>query len=149
MRRYETTYILRPNLGEAATSEVIDRTNEIIANDGGSIIWLEHWGVRKLAYEINKENHGYYVFFDFAAPGSAIQEMERIFNIDDRVLRFLTVKTAESINPQEIEQAVETAAASAAAKSARSEESGDDYESDEEEDENDEDSADDSSDEEE
>lgn len=131
MRRYETTYILRPNLGEAPTTEVIDRTNDIIKNDGGSIIWLERWGVRKLAYDINKESHGYYVFFDFAAHGSTVQEMERIFNIDDRVLRFLTIKVTDSIDPQEIEQAAENAAASAAAKSAKAEESENDYESDE------------------
>ncbi|MDW7771807.1 MAG: 30S ribosomal protein S6 [Desulfobulbaceae bacterium] len=147
MRRYETTYILRPNLGETQTTEIIDRTNDIINNDGGTIIWFEQWGVKKLAYEINKENHGYYVYFDFAAPGTTVQEMERIFNIDDRVLRFLTIKVVDSIAPEEIEQAAEKAASSAAAKSAKLEESDDDDDKDEDEDE--EDSDDDSSDDEE
>lgn len=123
MRRYETTYILRPNLGEAQINEIIERTNDIIKNDGGSIIWLEHWGNKKLAYEINKENHGYYIHFDHATLGSTVQEMERIFNIDDRVLRFLTIKTADSIDQQEVEKETENAAAAEAAKASEAEES--------------------------
>ena len=139
MRRYETTYILRPNLGEASNSEVIDRTSNIITNDGGAIIWQEHWGVKKLAYEIKKESHGYYVYVDYAAPGSAVQEIERIFNIDDRVLRFLTVKIADSLSPEDIKNATQNASAAAAAKSARAEESPDDNDNDEDDDDSSED----------
>ena len=128
MRRYETIFILRPNLGEAQNTEIINRTSDIITNDGGSIIWLEHWGAKKLAYEIKKENHGYYIYTDFAAQSSTVQEMERIFNIDDRVLRFLTIKLAESIEQEDIENAKENAATTAAAKSAKSEESDADFE---------------------
>lgn len=75
MRRYETTYILRPNLGEDQFTEVIDRTNAIVKNDGGAIINLDRWGTRKLAYEIKKETLGYYVYFDYAAPGTTIKEI--------------------------------------------------------------------------
>lgn len=123
MRRYETTYILRPNLGEAQINEIIERTNDIIKNDGGSIIWLERWGNQKLAYEINKENHGYYIHMDYASAGSSIQEMERIFNIDDKVLRFLTIKTSDSIDQQEIEKEAENAAAEEAKKATEADES--------------------------
>jgi len=132
MRRYETTYILRPNLGDTQTTEIIDRTNDIIKYDGGAVIWLERWGVKKLSYDIKKESHGYYVYFDFASPQAAVLEMERIFNIDDRVLRFLTVKVADSIEADEIEKATEKAAATAAAKSVRAEqpEDTDEYEDD-------------------
>jgi small subunit ribosomal protein S6 len=122
MRRYETTFILRPNLGEGPITEVIDRAGDIIKNDDGVIIWLEHWGARKLSYEINKESHGYYVFVDYAAPGTTVQEIERIFTIDDRVLRFLTVKVADSIDQDEVKAAAENAAAAAAAKSERGKE---------------------------
>ena len=115
MRRYETTYILRPNLGEEQFTEIIERTNAIITNDGGSIISLNRWGTRKLAYEIRKENLGYYIHFDFAATGSTVQEMERIFRIDDRVLRFLTIKLEDSIDEEGIAKATELAAAAAAA----------------------------------
>lgn len=111
MRRYETTYILRPNLGEELFSEIIDRTNAIITNDGGAIINLERLGNRKLAYEIKKENFGQYIYFDYAAQGSTIQEMERIFRLDDRVLRFLTVKLSDAIDSETIASETERAAA--------------------------------------
>jgi small subunit ribosomal protein S6 len=111
MRRYETTYILRPNLGETLFTEVIDRTNDIIKNDGGAIISFDRWGVKKLAYEIKKENLGYYIYFDFAAPATTVLEMERIFRLDDNVLRFLTIKLADSIDQETIDTETELAAA--------------------------------------
>lgn len=58
MRHYETTYILRPNLGEEQFTEIIERTNAIITDDGGSIICLDRWGVKRLAYEINRGSSG-------------------------------------------------------------------------------------------
>lgn len=119
MKRYETTYILRPNLGEDQFSEVIERTNKIISGDGGAIINLERWGNRKLAYEINKENLGQYIYIDYAAPGSTIQEIERIFRIDDRVLRFLTVKLADAIDEETISSETQRAAELAAEKEAK------------------------------
>ncbi|HBI14248.1 MAG TPA: 30S ribosomal protein S6 [Desulfobulbaceae bacterium] len=119
MRRYETTYILRPNLGEEQFSEIIERTNKIIKGDGGAIINLERWGNKKLAFEIKKESFGQYVYFDYAAPGSTVHEMERIFRIDDRVLRFLTVKLADAIDEATIASETERAVATAAAKTAK------------------------------
>jgi len=103
MRHYETTYILRPNLGEEQFTEIIDRTNAIITNDEGSIICLDRWGMKRLAYEIKKEVQGYYVYLNYAAPGKTVDEIERIFRIDDRVLRYLTVKLNDSINAEAIE----------------------------------------------
>lgn len=109
MRRYETTYILRPNLGEEQFSEIIERTNDIVTKDGGTIINLERWGTRKLAYEIKKESNGQYIYFDYAAAPDSIKEMERIFKIDDRVLRFLTVKLADDIDEETVAQEKERA----------------------------------------
>lgn len=124
MRRYETTYILRPNLGEDQFSEVIERTNKIITDDGGAIINLERWGNRKLAYEIKKENLGQYIYIDYAAPGSAIHEIERIFRIDDRVLRFLTVKLDDDIDEETISSETQRAAELAAEKEAKAADAG-------------------------
>ncbi len=107
MRRYETTYILRPHLGEGKFTEIIDRTNAIITDDGGSVINLERWGLRKLAYEIKKEKQGYYVYFDYAAKPSAVSEMERIFRIDDQVLRYLTIKLADDIDQETVDREIE------------------------------------------
>jgi small subunit ribosomal protein S6 len=117
MKRYETTYILRPSLGEDQFAEIIERANSVIKNDEGAIIQLERWGTRKLAYEINKETSGHYVYFDYAATGSTVQELERIFRIDDRVLRYLTIKLADSIDQETIAGEIERLAAAAASKS--------------------------------
>ncbi|CAK8725298.1 MAG: 30S ribosomal protein S6 [Candidatus Electrothrix sp. AX5] len=124
MRHYETTYILRPNLGEEKFTEIIERTNAIIEADNGSVIDIDRWGIKKLAYEIKKETQGYYICMNYAAPGSTIQEMERIFRIDDNVLRYLTIKLdkGKEIDQTGVEQEKERIAAIAAAIVAEAEE---------------------------
>lgn len=130
MRHYETTFILRPNLGEDQLTEIIDRTTGIITNDKGSVICLDRWGVRRLAYEIEKETQGYYIYLNYAAPGITVDEIERIFRIDDRVIRYLTVKLGDSMNAESIEaekqRIAEKAAARAKAESEAAE--GDEFE---------------------
>ncbi len=122
MRHYEITYILRPNLGEDQFNEIIERTNAIVTNDDGSVIDIDHWGIKKLAYEIKKEVQGYYVLMNFAAHGTTINEIERIFRIDDNVLRYLTIKLADAIDADGIAAAKdEIAAAVAAAEAAEAE----------------------------
>uniref|UniRef100_UPI004056A7A3 30S ribosomal protein S6 n=1 Tax=Candidatus Electronema sp. TaxID=2698783 RepID=UPI004056A7A3 len=114
MRHYETTWIMRPSLGEAQFTEIIDRTAAIITGDGGTVIDIARWGIKKLAYDIKKESQGCYVCMNFAAPGATIKELERIFRIDDRLLRYLTVKLADAIDAAGIEQEKERIAALAA-----------------------------------
>ncbi len=130
MRHYETTYILRPNLGEEQFTEIIDRTNAIVTNDGGAIISLDRWGIKRLAYEINREIQGYYVYMNYAAPGKTVDEIERIFRIDDRVLRYLTVKLGDAMNAEAIEAEKQRIAEKAAARAlAQSEDAeGDEFE---------------------
>lgn len=126
MRHYETTYILRPNLGEEQFTEIIDRTNAIITNDDGAIICLDRWGMKRLAYEIKKEVQGYYVYLNYAAPGKTVDEIERIFRIDDRVLRYLTIKLGDSMNAEAIEVEKQRIAEKAAARKQAEEEQGED-----------------------
>ncbi len=115
MRRYETIYILRPNLGENEITKVIESTNQIITDVDGSIITLDRWGIRKLAYLIKKEAQGYYVFCDYAATPEAVSEIERKFRIDDSVLKYMTVKLADAISADEISEATAEAQAKKAA----------------------------------
>lgn len=132
MRHYETTYILRPSLGEEQFSEIVDRSNAIITDDQGVIIDLDRWGLRRLAYEIGKEIQGYYVHMNYAGTPAAVAELERIFRIDDRVLRYLTVKLSDSINDAGIEAEKQRIAQQAAAMAAAAEnQDGDDDENDE------------------
>lgn len=106
MRRYETIFIIRPSAGEEEINRVIENTKQIILDDKGSIIELNKWGMKKLAYLIKKESLGYYVYCDFAGTPAAVAEIERKFRIEDLVLKYLTIKTADAIKESEIEQAV-------------------------------------------
>ena len=106
MRRYETIYILRPTLSEDEITKVVENTNQIILDEKGTIIELNKWGMKKLAYLIKKESQGYYVYCEYAGSPAAVAEIERKFRIDDSVLRYLTIKTAVSISEEQIQQAV-------------------------------------------
>lgn len=106
MRRYETIFILRPNLGEDEINRVVDYATEIVKNDGGTIIDLNRWGMKKLAYLIKKESLGYYVFCDYAGKPATVSEMERRFRIDDAVMKYMTIKTADSIDEESVQQAI-------------------------------------------
>lgn len=110
MRRYETIFILRPSLSEKEIDDIIENTSNLINKDDGSIIDLDRWGMRKLAYLIKKENQGYYVLMDYCTSPQTVAEMERKFRIDDSVLKYMTVKVVDSIKEEEIDavkQAVE------------------------------------------
>jgi small subunit ribosomal protein S6 len=109
MRRYETIFIVRPNIAEDEIDAVINRTNSIIEGDGGTIIKVDKWGLKKLAYLIKKESQGYYVYVDYAGIPASVSEIERLFRIDDKVLKYLTVKLADSCDPEAIKEELATA----------------------------------------
>jgi small subunit ribosomal protein S6 len=99
MRRYETIFIVRPDATEDEITGIVEKVNSIIENDDGSFIRVDKWGLKKLAYLIKKESQGYYVYVDYAGVPSSVAEIERIFRIDDRILKYLTVKLADSCDP--------------------------------------------------
>ena len=104
MRRYETIFIVRPNVAEDDITAITTKTNSIIESDGGTIFRVDDWGLKKLAYQINKESQGYYVYLDYAGIPAAVAEVERIFRIDDRVLKYLTVKLADFCDPEAVKE---------------------------------------------
>ena len=108
MRRYETIVILKPSLGEAENQEVIDRAVGIIESFDGKIIKIDKWGLKKLAYLIKKENQGFYVHILYAGLPAGVDEMERVFRIDDNVMKFLTVKLQDVYTPLPEDEAVNT-----------------------------------------
>ncbi len=110
MRRYDVVFIALSNLSDADISEVIERYQNMVTERKGLIIKVEKWGKRKLAYEINKQTMGFYVLFDFAGDSAVVDEMERNLKIDDKILKFLTVKTAEEITEAEVGQIIAAAA---------------------------------------
>ncbi len=111
MRRYETIIIIRPNAGEDDIVAVTDRVTSIITGDGGTIIKSDRWGLKKLAYLIKKESQGYYIHIDYAGQPGSVTEIERILKIDDRCIKFMTVKLAAACDPAAVIAAMEAAAA--------------------------------------
>lgn len=91
MKRYETIVIIDPDLSKEAEAPVFERVNDLIPQYEGILIETDDWGTKKLAYDIKKKNRGHYVRLDFCGDGALVQEMERFFRIDDKVIKFMTV----------------------------------------------------------
>ncbi|HET6401488.1 MAG TPA: 30S ribosomal protein S6 [Candidatus Kapabacteria bacterium] len=94
--RYESTFIVKGSLEDKDIDPVIAKTEDFIQKNGGTIIEMERWGRRKLAYTIGRETQGFYVSAHFTAPGAIVARMERMFTLDENVIRFLTLAMPES-----------------------------------------------------
>jgi small subunit ribosomal protein S6 len=91
MRRYETIAIIDPDIPEDDRTSLLTRIKEIIPQQDGVVLYEDLWGTRKLAYPVKKKPRGYYARYDYCGMGKAVEELERFFRIDDRVLKYLTV----------------------------------------------------------
>jgi small subunit ribosomal protein S6 len=134
MRRYETIFIVRPNVAEGEIETAINKTVSIIEGDGGTIIRIDKWGLKKLAYLIKKESQGFYVYVDYAGVPAAVSEIERIFRIDDRILKYLTVKMEDTCDPEAAKEELAKAESAQSAAEAEAEEEQKDKESSKEQD---------------
>ena len=92
MNNYETVFIVTPVLSEAQVAEVADKFQGIITENGGSIVNVENWGLRKLAYPIQKKTTGFYFLVEFEGEGALIEKLETGYRRDERIIRFLTFK---------------------------------------------------------
>ncbi len=91
MQQYETVIILTPLLSEEAAKEVIAKFAKVLTDNGAEIIQEDNWGLRKLAYPIQKRATGYYHLTEYRAPGELISKLEIELKRDERVVRFLTI----------------------------------------------------------
>lgn len=92
MNRYESVFILTPVLSDEQAKEAVDKFSGFLKENGAKITNQENWGLKKLAYQIQKKSTGFYNLIEFEAPGDVIEKFEVQFKRDERVLRFLTVK---------------------------------------------------------
>ena len=92
MNNYETVFIATPVLSDVQVKEVLDKFQGIIPENGGQIVNVEEWGLKKLAYPIQKKTTGFYYFIEFTGEGSLINTLETQYRRDERVIRFLTFK---------------------------------------------------------
>ena len=91
MQQYESVIILTPLLSDEAVKEVITKFTKLLKDGGAEIIQEDNWGLKKLAYPIQKKVTGYYHLTEFKAPGEIINKLELEYKRDERILRFLTV----------------------------------------------------------
>ena len=92
MNQYETVFILTPVLSDVQMKEAVEKFKGILAAEGAEIINEENWGLKKLAYPIEKKSTGFYQLIEFKAEPAVIQKLEINYRRDERVLRYLTTK---------------------------------------------------------
>lgn len=93
---YETVFIARQDLSDAQVKEITDNCEKIITDAKGKILKTEKWGLRTLAYRINKNRKGHYVLIESDTPAEAILEIERVMRLDENVLRCMSIKLEEA-----------------------------------------------------
>ena len=92
MNQYETVFILTPVLSDVQVKEAVEKFKGILAAEGAEIINEENWGMKKLAYPIEKKSTGFYQLLEFKAEPTVVEKLELNFRRDERVIRYITVK---------------------------------------------------------
>ena len=92
MPLYEHVFISRQDLSNTQAEALIEEFSNVLSENGGSVVEQEYWGVKTMAYKVNKNRKGHYAFLKTDAPSAAIQEMERLMRLHEDVMRILTIK---------------------------------------------------------
>jgi small subunit ribosomal protein S6 len=92
LNHYEVVFILTPVLSDEQMKETAEKFKSVLVNEGSKIVNEELWGMRKLAYSIDKKSSGFYCLFEFEAEPTMVEKLELQFRRDEKVLRFLTTK---------------------------------------------------------
>lgn len=102
---YEMMYILRSDLSEEQVDQAITKYRDILQEQGGTDIEIQHRGKRRLAYSIDKHREGVYIQMNYKAPGTHVAVLERAMRLSEEVIRYLTIKEENSTPPQPAEPA--------------------------------------------
>lgn len=97
MRKFETLLLLSPEYSAEERQGVLDNLTAIMDREGGKILEVDEWGMRDLAYAVQKMDRGYYVRLEYTAPGTLVAELERNIRMTDGILKFVTVKLDENV----------------------------------------------------
>ena len=92
MNQYETVFILTPVLSDEQMKEAVEKFKGVLVQNGAEIINEENWGLKKLAYAIDKKTTGFYELIEFNAAPETIKKLEIAYRRDEKVLRYITVK---------------------------------------------------------
>ncbi len=122
MRRYETVFIVDPDLSEDERKQRFDKILDLITTMKGAIIEVDEWGSKRLAYEIKKKTRGHYMRIDYCGTGELVAEIERNCRIDDKILKYMTIILQDNADPEKIKvELAETRARKAAEEESRAE----------------------------
>jgi small subunit ribosomal protein S6 len=95
LNKYESIYIVKPEVEEQGIKELVEKFNTLIETEGGKVSETQEWGLKRLAYPIQKKEQGYYVLVNFEAKPESIVELERVYKITDSVMKFITIRKDE------------------------------------------------------
>ena len=95
MKQYETMYIMKSNLDDAARAELAEQMHGIITEHGGTIDNVDDWGMRDFAYEIDHMSKGYYVVLTYTVSTEGLNEFTRLMRLNGDIVRLLTISTDE------------------------------------------------------
>ena len=108
MRRYETIFIVDPDISEEERAPLFEKITELMPQQNGLLVELDEWGTKKLAYEIKKRIRGYYVRLDYCGTGALVDEIERLFKIDERILKYMTILLEKNVELEKIKEEIAT-----------------------------------------
>jgi small subunit ribosomal protein S6 len=101
MRVYEELFIVRPDATDEEVDPLVEQIRQVIAGNGGTVDKVDKWGVRKLAYRVQKRSEGQYILVQFSSTAETVRELERRLRVSDLVLKFLTVRVDEKLKKVE------------------------------------------------
>jgi len=106
LKRYDIIFIIQADLPREEIESLIENYRSSVGDLKGIPIKVEKWGAKRLAYRVNKQIRGFYVLFDVVGEPALVGELERRFKYDDKILRYLTVRKADSVDLKEIEKEI-------------------------------------------
>ena len=100
MRYYETLYLINPNIEDEDYREVVNKFNSLVEQNKGIVIRVDEWGKKTLAYSVKKFDKGYYVLLQYCGEPALIEKLQRDLKLDDRVIKYQTVKLSDNEDPE-------------------------------------------------
>jgi len=107
MRYYETLYIINPDLADDEYRDVVAKMNTLVEKEKGVVTKVEEWGKRTLAYGVKKFDKGSYVLLQYCGESGIVEQLKREMTLDDRVLKFQTIKLSDHADPEALKAAGE------------------------------------------
>ena len=113
-KMYETAFIVNAGLDDPQIEAVIEKVKETLTKHSGTVVDINKWGRKRFTYPIRKKNNGFYVIMEFSGPGDLIAKLERHYQLDENILRYLTIVMDKRALKAKAQRIAEAAAAAAA-----------------------------------